>query len=82
MPSCIAFPWPIPAAATRCVTRSSIAMVQTADDATTVAAVGRRCGFNNAGHFARYYREMVGELPSVTLALANRTRRTKSQLKG
>jgi transcriptional regulator GlxA family with amidase domain len=32
-----------------------------------------KCGFLNAGHFARYYRQAVGELPSATLANARLT---------
>lgn len=38
----------------------------------TVAAVGARCGFSNLGHFARYYRDHFGILPSVTLRSAKR----------
>jgi AraC-like DNA-binding protein len=37
---------------------------------TTVTAISLMCGFNNLGHFARYYRETFGELPSVTLGRA------------
>lgn len=37
---------------------------------TTVTAISLACGFNNLGHFARYYREAFGELPSVTLGRA------------
>ena len=37
---------------------------------TTVTGAALSCGFQNAGHFARQYREMFGELPSTTLARA------------
>jgi transcriptional regulator GlxA family with amidase domain len=40
---------------------------------TSVTAVALMCGFGNPGHFAKYYAEAFGELPSETLA---RTRRT------
>jgi AraC-like DNA-binding protein len=36
-------------------------------DAASVVAVAFRCGFHNAGHFARDYRQTFGELPSMTL---------------
>lgn len=42
------------------------------DPANSVAAVGLRCGFTNLGHFARYYQEHFGILPSQTLRLARR----------
>lgn len=32
----------------------------------SVSEAARRWGFNNMGHFSRYYREMFAELPSVT----------------
>lgn len=35
----------------------------------SVATVAIRCGFSNAGHFARYYREQFGVLPSATLRI-------------
>ena len=34
---------------------------------TSVLGVALLCGFSNAGHFARYYREQFGVLPSETL---------------
>jgi transcriptional regulator GlxA family with amidase domain len=37
---------------------------------TSVTGAALLCGFQNAGHFARQYREMFGELPSTTLARA------------
>jgi len=50
-------------------------LLQAPDAATSVMAVSLMCGFHNAGHFARYYREAFNELPSVTLAGA-KIRRT------
>ena len=37
------------------------------DGETSVTAVAFECGFGNAGHFAKYYRENFGETPSQTL---------------
>jgi AraC-like DNA-binding protein len=45
-------------------------MLEAPDETTTVTAVGFFCGFHNAGHFARYYRDTHGELPSTTLTRA------------
>jgi AraC-like DNA-binding protein len=45
-------------------------MLQLPDENTSVMAVSLKCGFQNPGHFARYYRESFGELPSMTLAVA------------
>jgi AraC-like DNA-binding protein len=42
-------------------------MLTSGDPAVTVAAVAQACNFVNPGHFARYYRETFGELPSVTM---------------
>lgn len=42
------------------------------DPAATVASAAAACNFANPGHFARYYREIYGELPSATLARAAR----------
>lgn len=39
---------------------------------TSVVAVAYRCGFHNAGHFARDYRQTFGELPSFTLRRKDR----------
>jgi AraC-like DNA-binding protein len=36
-------------------------------EAASVVAVAFRCGFHNAGHFARDYRQTFSELPSTTL---------------
>jgi AraC-like DNA-binding protein len=51
-------------------------MLQTPDEATSVTAVSLQCGFHNAGHFARYYRQAFNELPSATLAEAKGARRS------
>lgn len=45
-------------------------MLQTGDPALTVTAAAAACNFSNASHFARYYREAYGELPSMTAARA------------
>ncbi len=37
------------------------------DGETSVTTVAFECGFGNAGHFAKYYRENFGETPSQTL---------------
>lgn len=50
-------------------------MLQAPGAATSVTAVGLLCGFHNAGHFARYYRQAFNELPSATLAAAKGARR-------
>ncbi|MGC2781169.1 MAG: AraC family transcriptional regulator [Bradyrhizobium sp.] len=47
-------------------------MLRSGDPAVTVAAAAAACNFGNAGHFARYYRATFGELPSVTIARADR----------
>ncbi len=49
-------------------------MLQRPDATTSVIGISLKCGFSNAGHFARYYREAFGELPSTTLADAKNTR--------
>ena len=49
-------------------------MLQSPTDETSVLAVSLRCGFHNAGHFAKYYKDAFGELPSTTLALARSSR--------
>lgn len=36
---------------------------------TSIADIAVTCGFSNAGHFARYYREQYGVLPSFTLRI-------------
>ena len=48
-------------------------MLRSGDPAVTVAAAAAACNFANAGHFARYYRATFGELPSVTMARAERS---------
>jgi len=45
-------------------------MLLAPDEATTVMAVSLMCGFQNAGHFARYYQAVFRERPSQTLAAA------------
>jgi AraC-like DNA-binding protein len=42
-------------------------MLLSGDPAMTVATAAAACNFANPGHFARYYRERFGELPSVTV---------------
>lgn len=44
------------------------ALLLSGDPAITVASAAASCNFANPGHFARYYRETFGELPSVTAA--------------
>jgi AraC-like DNA-binding protein len=46
--------------------------LQHPDPKTSVMAVSLRCGFQNASHFARHYKDMFGELPGTTLAVAKR----------
>jgi AraC-like DNA-binding protein len=45
-------------------------ILQTPATDSSVSAVYLKCGFQNAGHFAHYYRQAFGELPSETLARA------------
>ena len=42
-------------------------MLLSGDPAVTVATAAQACNFANPGHFARYYRETFGELPSATV---------------
>jgi transcriptional regulator GlxA family with amidase domain len=44
------------------------------DERTSVTQVALKCGFHNAGHFARDYRLSFGELPSETLQRTGRSR--------
>lgn len=44
---------------------------------TSVLGVALLCGFSNAGHFARYYREQFGVLPSDTLRQGRTSARTR-----
>jgi AraC-like DNA-binding protein len=46
------------------------AMLVASDRNTTVTGIALKCGFSNAGHFAREFREAFGHLPSETLARA------------
>jgi AraC-like DNA-binding protein len=57
--------------------RKANKMLSEADRATTVGAVALTCGFLNAGHFAKDYREEYGESPSVTLARARTLMRSR-----
>jgi len=43
-------------------------MLQSPAASASVLSASLKCGFLNAGHFARYYRQAFGELPSATLA--------------
>lgn len=45
-------------------------MLLSGDPAMTVATAAAACNFVNPGHFARYYRETFGELPSTTVQRA------------
>lgn len=47
---------------------------------TSVLSVALLCGFSNAGHFARYYRELYGVLPSETLRQGRAETRGKTLL--
>ena len=47
-------------------------MLEQGDSESSVIQIALKCGFQNAGHFARDYRVMFGELPSVTLLRAKR----------
>lgn len=42
-------------------------LLSEADATVSVADVAVRCGFGNLGHFARYYRQAFGVLPSATM---------------
>lgn len=45
-------------------------MLEQAGSEISVIQVALKCGFQNAGHFARDYRSVFGELPSTTLRRA------------
>ncbi|MBX9650983.1 MAG: helix-turn-helix domain-containing protein [Xanthobacteraceae bacterium] len=47
-------------------------MLQQAGSESSVIQIALKCGFQNAGHFARDYRVTFGELPSATLQRAKR----------
>lgn len=49
-------------------------MLESGIEGTTVTQAALRCGFQNAGHFAREFRLTFGELPSETLRRALRGR--------
>jgi AraC family ethanolamine operon transcriptional activator len=42
-------------------------LLEAAPDQVSVTGVAGNFGFSNAGHFARDYRQLFGELPSITL---------------
>ena len=48
--------------------RRAHAMLTASNENATVTGIALRCGFSNAGHFAREYREAFGHLPSESLA--------------
>ena len=50
-------------------------MLEAGIEGTTVTQVALRCGFQNAGHFAREFRLAFGELPSETLRRGQHGRR-------
>jgi len=45
------------------------------EETISVTNVAFACGFGNLGHFARYYREQFGEVPSATLQRSQRASR-------
>jgi AraC-like DNA-binding protein len=47
-------------------------MLEQSDSESSVIQIALKCGFQNAGHFARDYRVAFGELPSATLQRAKR----------
>jgi transcriptional regulator GlxA family with amidase domain len=48
-------------------------MLERAEPDATVLSVAYRCGFQNAGHFARDFKLAFGELPSDTLKRSPRS---------
>ncbi|MDQ2082439.1 AraC family transcriptional regulator [Xanthobacteraceae bacterium Astr-EGSB] len=53
------------------------AMLLRASHETTVGGIARACGFLNAGHFAKDYRDAFGESPSATLGRARTLMRSR-----
>lgn len=49
------------------------AMLDRPHEATSVTDVAFACGFGNLGHFANYYRQRFGEVPSETLHRSQRS---------
>jgi AraC-like DNA-binding protein len=47
-------------------------MLEQANENGSVIQIALKCGFQNAGHFARDYRNTFGELPSVSLQRARK----------
>jgi AraC-like DNA-binding protein len=54
--------------------RKAAELLRRADQHTCVLSVAFKCGFRNPGRFASEYRQVIGELPSQTLAVARRKR--------
>jgi len=52
--------------------RKANELLRSPTETTTVTDVALHCGFSNLGHFADYYKDGFGELPSSTLARARR----------
>lgn len=50
-------------------------MLEQSEDAVSVTNVAFACGFGNLGHFAKYYREQFGEVPSAALERSRRAAR-------
>ncbi len=48
-------------------------LLEHANENASVIQIALRCGFQNPGHFARDYRNVFGELPSVTLQKAGKS---------
>ena len=48
-------------------------MLEQTSENDTVIQIALRCGFQNPGHFARDYRNVFGEVPSVTLQRARKS---------
>jgi AraC-like DNA-binding protein len=48
------------------------AMLERPEETTSVTHVAFACGFGNLGHFAKYYRQHFGEVPSATLQRSQR----------
>ena len=53
-------------------------MLEQTSENDTVIQIALKCGFQNPGHFARDYRNVFGEVPSVTLQRARKSLGRKS----
>lgn len=60
--------------------RRARAMLASGEPGTSVTSVALACGFSNLGHFAKYYRNAYGELPSATLRESPVSPRSHSNL--